>query len=184
MKSRRTLRFLLLLLLLVIPAASTSLGQAAPSRENQVKAAFIYNFAQFVEWPDNAFLGNGAPFVIGVLGDAGLHGELERTLKGKTAGGREFAVRFYARPSDVQRCHILFIPASEQARAADVLQRVSHQGTLTVGDFDGFTAAAGVVRFMTEDNKLRFEVNVDAANDERLRVSSKLLKLARIYNKR
>jgi hypothetical protein len=182
MKSR-ILRFLLLLLL-AIPAASTSLGQAAPSRENQVKAAFIYNFAQFVEWPDNAFLGNGAPFVIGVLADGPLHAELERTLKGKTAGGREFAVRFYARPSDVQRCHILFVPASEQARVGEVLQRVSRQGTLTVGDFDGFTAASGVVRFMTEDNKLRFEVNVDAANDEGLRVSSKLLKLARIYSKR
>ena len=182
MKSR-LLRFMLLLLL-VIPAASTSLGQGAPSRENQVKAAFIYNFAQFVEWPDDAFLGNGAPFVIGVLGDPGLQGELERTLKGKTAGGREFSVRYFARVSDLTRCHILFIGAAEQGRAAEILQKVNHQGTLTVGDFDGFTAASGVVRFMTEDNKLRFEVNVDAANDERLRVSSKLLKLARIYNKR
>ena len=180
----RLLRFFLLLLLLVIPAASTSLGQGAPSRENQVKAAFIYNFAQFVEWPDDTFLGNGAPFVIGVLGDGGLQGELERTLKGKTAGGREFSVRYFARVSDITRCHILFIGAAEQGHAGEVLQKVNHQGTLTVGDFDGFTAASGVVRFMTEDNKLRFEVNVDAANDERLRVSSKLLKLARIYNKR
>jgi hypothetical protein len=176
--------FRFLLVLLVIPATSTSLGQGAPSRENQVKAAFIYNFAQFVEWPDDAFLGNGAPFVIGVLGDGSLHGELERTLKGKTAGGREFAVRYYARVADVQRCHILFVGASEQGRAGEVLQKVGRQGTLTVGDFDGFTAASGVVRFMTEDNKLRFEVNVDAANEERLRVSSKLLKLARIYAKR
>jgi hypothetical protein len=174
----------MLLLLLVIPATSTSLGQGAPSRENQVKAAFIYNFAQFVEWPDDAFLGNGAPFVIGVLGDGGLHGELERTLKGKTAGGREFSVRYFARVSDITRCHILFVGAAEQARAAEVIQKVARQGTLTVGDFDGFTASAGVVRFLTEDNKLRFEVNIDAANDERLRVSSKLLKLARIYNKR
>jgi hypothetical protein len=182
MKSR-ILRFIVLLLL-VIPAASTSLGQGAPSRENQVKAAFIYNFAQFVEWPDDAFLGNGAPFVVGVLGDGALHATLEQALKGKTAGGREFAVRYFARTADITRCHILFVGASEQGRAAEVIQKVSHQGTLTVGDFDGFTAAAGVVRFMTEDNKLRFEVNVDAANDERLRVSSKLLKLARIYNKR
>jgi hypothetical protein len=182
MKSR-LFRFMLLLLL-VIPATSTSLGQGAPSRENQVKAAFIYNFAQFVEWPDDAFLGNGAPFVIGVLGDGGLQGELERTLKGKTAGGREFAVRSFARVADIQRCHILFVGAAEQGRAQEVIQKVTRQGTLTVGDFDGFTAASGVVRFMTEDNKLRFEVNVDAANDERLRVSSKLLKLARIYNKR
>lgn len=182
MKSR-LIRFLLLLSL-VIPATSTSLGQGAPSRENQVKAAFIYNFAQFVEWPDDAFLGNGAPFVIGVLGDGGLHAELERTLKGKTAGGREFAVRYYSRASDVQRCHILFVGASEQGRVGEVMQKVARQGTLTVGDFDGFTAASGVVRFMTEDNRLRFEVNVDAANDERLRISSKLLKLARIYAKR
>ena len=182
MKSR-LLRFMLLLLL-VLPATSTSLGQGAPSRENQVKAAFIYNFAQFVEWPDDAFLGAGAPFVIGVLGDGGLHATLEQALKGKTAGGREFSVRYFARVSDITRCHILFVGAAEQGHAGEVLQKVSHQGTLTVGDFDGFTAASGVVRFMTEDNKLRFEVNVDAANDERLRVSSKLLKLARIYNKR
>ena len=180
----RLLRFFLLLLLLVIPAASTSLGQGAPSRENQVKAAFIYNFAQFVEWPDDAFPGNGAPFVIGILGDGALHATLEQALKGKTAGGREFSVRYFARTSDITRCHILFVAASEQGRAAEVLQKVNHQATLTVGDFDGFTAASGVVRFLTEDNKLRFEVNVEAANDERLRVSSKLLKLARIYNKR
>src|SRR3954471_18441811 len=143
MKSR-LLRFLLLLLL-VIPATSTSLGQGAPSRENQVKAAFIYNFAQFVEWPDDAFLGNGAPFVIGVLGDSALQGELERTLKGKPAGGREFAVRFFNGVATIQRCHILFVGASEQARAQVVIQKVSHQGTLTVADFDGFTAASGVV---------------------------------------
>ena len=183
MKSR-LLRFLLLLLLLVIPAASTSLGQGAPSRENQVKAAFIYNFAQFVEWPDDAFPGNGAPFVIGILGDGALHATLEQALKGKTAGGREFAVRNYRTVADIQRCHILFVGAAEQGRAGEVIQRVARQGTLTVGDFDGFTAQAGVVRFLTEDNKLRFEVNVEAANDEHLRVSSKLLKLARIYNKR
>jgi hypothetical protein len=182
MKSR-TIRFLLLCLL-VIPATSTSLGQGAPSRENQVKAAFIYNFAQFVEWPADAFLASGAPFVVGVLGDPGLASELERTLKGKTAGGREFAVRNFGRVADVQRCHILFVGAAERNNAAEALHKVGGQGTLTVGDFDGFTAASGIVRFMTEDNKLRFEVNVDAARDEKLNVSSKLLKLARIYSKR
>ena len=183
MKSR-TSRFLLLLLLLVIPAASTSHGQGAPSRENQVKAAFIYNFAQFVEWPADAFLANGNQFVIAVVGDTPLYSELERTLKGKTVGGREFAVRGYPRPADVQRCHILFVGAAERHNAAEAIHKVAGQGTLTVGDFDGFTASAGIVRFLTEDNKLRFEVNVDAARGEKLNVSSKLLKLARIYSKR
>jgi hypothetical protein len=174
---------LILLSALPILTISDSSRADAPSREYQLKAAYIYNFAQFIEWPSSAFSSPNAPFVIGIVGDPSLGGTLEQAVKGKTAGKREIVVKYFANVNAVEHAHILFVSASERDRMGDLVKRATAESTLTIGDFDGFTAASGMVRFMTEDNKLRFEVNTDAANQGHLKFSAQLLKLARIYNK-
>lgn len=180
---KRLTKLILLAALPVIPISGGDAHADAPSREYQLKAAFIYNFAQFVEWPSNAFSNPSAPFVIGVVGDPSLGGTLEQAVKGKTAGKREIVVKYFANSAAVDHAHILFVSASERDRLGDLVKRATAESTLTIGDFDGFTAASGMVRFMTEDNRLRFEVNLDATNQGHLKFSAQLLKLARMYNK-
>jgi hypothetical protein len=121
--------------------------------------------------------------VIGIVGDPSLGGTLEQAVKGKTAGKREIVVKYFANVGAVEHTHILFVSASERDRMGDLVKRATAESTLTIGDFDGFTAASGMVRFMTEENKLRFEINTDAANQGHLKISAQLMKLARIYSK-
>jgi hypothetical protein len=180
---KRLTRLIILCMLLLVPAPGTARADGPASREYQLKAAFIYNFAQFVEWPASAFANPNAPFVIGVVGDSSLSATLEQAVKGKTAGKREIAIKSFSNVDSVQHCNILFVSASERDRMGDLIKRAANDSVLTIGDFDGFTAASGMVRFMTEDNKLRFEVNLDATNQGHLKFSAQLLKLARMYNK-
>jgi hypothetical protein len=154
-------------------------GDGPPDRAAQLKAAFIYNFAQFVEWPGGAFGGPNAPFVMGVVADGGFAGTLEQVVKGKTAGKREIVVKYFANAGEVQRCQILFIGGAERASMPDLFRRAANDNMLTIGDLDGFTSAGGMVRFLTEDNRLRFEVNQEAASAAQLKFGAQLLKLAR-----
>src|SRR4051812_17795424 len=155
-------------------------ARADASREYQLKAAFLYNFAQFVEWPADALGSADAPIVIGVLGESPFAGALEQAVRGKSVNGRPIEIRYYSALESMDRCHILFVGASQRFNTAAVLAKAGDT-TLTVGDYDGFTREGGVFRFLTESNKVRFEVNLDAARRTRLKISSKLLKLAKIY---
>jgi hypothetical protein len=176
-------KFVLLALLVFVPARGGAHADGAPPREYQLKAAFIFNFAQFVEWPGDAFAGPNAPLVIGVIGDSTMAASLEQACRGKTAGKREIVVKTLSGADAIRSAQILFIGAAERDRLPELIKRATDESVLTVGDFDGFTAASGMVRFLTEDNRLRFEVNLDAVNQGRLKVSAQLLKLARMYNK-
>ena len=172
--------------LLCAPAAivavccATARGDPGPSREYQLKAAFLYNFAQFTEWPDDAFKGPKGPIVIAVAGDNPFGGALEQAVRGKQLNGHDITVRYFPSASAVEPCHVLFVSASERNNVAQALQRAGNN-CLTVGDVDGFTARGGIFRFLVEDNKVRFEVNIDAAQHSRVKISSRLLKLAKIY---
>jgi hypothetical protein len=179
----RTLRFVLPALLVFLPAREAAHADGAPAREYQLKAAFIYNFAQFVEWPGNTFSGPDEPLVIGVMGNATLAATLEQACRGKTAGRREIVVKSLSATEAITSTQILFIGAAERDRLPELLKRATAESVLTIGDYDGFTAASGMVRFLTEDNRLRFEVNLQAVNEGRLKFSAQLLKLARMYNK-
>jgi YfiR/HmsC-like len=155
-----------------------------PSREYQLKAAFLYNFAQFVDWPEESFANNQSPLIVAVVGQDPFNGALDQVLKGKTAGGRGIVVKYFANSGAIESCHVLFVSSSEQGQMSAVLQRAGKFHALTVGDFDGFTASSGMIRFFAEDNRLRFEINTDAvAADGKLKIRSQLLKLARIYGK-
>ena len=131
------------------------------SREYDLKAVFLYNFASFVEWPESAFAGPEAPFVVGILG----HDPFGRVLDDvEEAGG----------------CHILFVSASERRRVQEILDRWRHAPMLTVADFPDFVELGGAIGFRTEDKRLKVDVNAGAARAAGLTVSSKLLKVARV----
>ena len=151
--------------------------------EYQVKAAFLYNFAKFVEWPPQAFQRPGEPIAICVVGQDRFEGALEETVKGKEAEGRPLVVRNAPAGRGFAGCQILFVSASERKHFPAILSNAQQCGLLTVGEADGFTAAGGIINLRLEGGRVRFEINVEAAQQRELRISSKLLMLAETVKK-
>jgi hypothetical protein len=145
---------------------------AGEGLEYQVKAAFLFNFLKFVEWPPAA---GDSPWVIGILGHDPFEGGLEDTVHGKLVGGRRVEVRRYARPADVKNCNILFIGRADYERLGMTVQ----PGLLTVGEAPGFLKSGGMINFYLDDNHVHFEIRPEVAHAAGLRLSSQLLKLAR-----
>jgi hypothetical protein len=154
-----------------------------PSRQSQLKAAFIYNFTQFVEWPPDAFAGDDSPFVVAVVGDDPLQGALEAAMADKTAGARPIIVKHFASVDDLGPCQLLFVPASQDGSLGAILKRIGTSPVLTVGESDAFMPAGGAIRLFLENGKMRFELDPDVCDAARLKVSAKLMKLARIYRR-
>jgi YfiR/HmsC-like len=153
------------------------------SSEYLIKAGFIYNFAKFVEWPSATFAQPDSPIVIGVLGIDPFGNVLDRIVEDKKIGPRGFVVKRYKWGrdlKDLKDCKILFVSASEKAHIDEILQSVKGLPILTVGETPGFAERGGVIRFTLEDNRVRFEVNVEAAHQADLNISSRLLTLAKI----
>lgn len=173
--SRRTgiASILLLAWLGVFPLAAEEISEV------QVKAAFLYNFAKFVEWPTDAFAAPNSPLVIGVAGDDSFARALEKTVAGKTIGGRAMQVR-KVEASDFKFCHILFVPTNSSLSVSTILARVAGADVLTVGDSEHFAESGGVINFFIEDARVRFAINPAAAQRAHLKVSSQLLVLARL----
>ena len=168
--------------------AATSLSGASPppSRTNvseyQIKAAFVYNFAKFVEWPGDTASSGGPTLIIGVLGDD-LFGEtLNDTVRGKTVNGRGLAVRRFSSLRRLEACQILFLGTSVADHVPEILSRIQGTAVLTVGEGERFAQEGGMIGFMTEDNKVRFAINAQSAERAGLKISSKLLALARIVH--
>ena len=151
---------------------------AAISAEYRVKAGFLFNFLQFVEWPERAFSAAQAPIVIGVLGEDPFDGYLDELVQGEKVGERPIVVRRFRRGEDIAECHILFISGSEAGQFANIMPALAGRSILTVGDGDGFVRAGGMVRFAIENGKIRLRINPDAAKASGLAISSKLLRLA------
>ena len=171
-----TLTILLAALSVAVPAYA---GQRTP-HEYEVKAAFLYNFAKFVVWPKDAFPERESPIVIGVLGDDPFGPVLEEVIEGKTVNNRALAIRRFRRTSDVVGCHVLFISPSEGRRLVEIFGEINLDHVLTVGDCRDFAASGGNIGFYMEDKKVRIEVNLEAAERANLRISSKLLNVARV----
>jgi hypothetical protein len=146
--------------------------------EDQVKAAFVYNFVKFVEWPDETQSVAG-PFVIGVLGDTALTAHIADTVRGKAVRGRGFEVRHFTAPDDLIVCHVLFVVSPDQETVQRTLHVARNFPALTIGELRGFSEWGGVIELIVEDNKFRFEINAGAARQGGLKVSSRLLRLAR-----
>jgi hypothetical protein len=158
-------------------------AQSGRPEEYEVKAAFLINFAKFVEWPDSSFDSPQAPFVFGVIGgDHQLAFNLLRLSAGQKVHGRDVVIREEHFGDDVRRCHVLFVSASERQRTAQILASLQDASVLTVSDIDGFADAGGAMQFVMQQNQVRFIVNLRAATQSKLRVSAKVLALARVIN--
>jgi len=160
---------------------SAVLGQSA--NEYQVKAAFLYNFAKFVEWPAQSFKGPDDPLTICIVGQNPFGRMLEDTINGKTLERRSFVVRDVPDIQQVGGCHILFVSSSERKNLQSILESIKTPGLLTVGETEGFAANGGVINFKLESGKVRFEINLEAAAKAGLQIRSNLLSLAQIVKK-
>jgi hypothetical protein len=149
-----------------------SAGEAENHLEYQVKAAFLFNFLKFVEWPPAAA---ETPWVIGVLGHDPFGEVLDETVRGKIVNGRKIEVHRYSKPAEAKDCNILFIGRGDYERTGIPTQ----SGLLTVGEAAGFLRSGGAVSFYLEENRVRFEIRPEAARAAGLHVSSQLLKLGR-----
>jgi hypothetical protein len=156
-------------------------GQSA--NEYQVKAAFLYNFAKFVEWPPQSFKGPDDPLVVCVVGHNPFGRMLEDTVNGKTLEGRPFAVSNVPDIQQADGCHILFVSSSERKHLQSILKSIKAPGVLTVGETEGFVTNGGVINFKLEGGRVRFEINLEAAATEGLQIRSSLLSLAVIVKK-
>lgn len=156
-----------------------------PSRESMVKAAFVFNFTQFVDWPSDAFANSNAPFVIGVVGQPDrLEGAMERAMADKTAQGHRIVVRHFSDASAVGPCQCLYLPAATSAETSAALQRLHDTAVLAVGETDQFMDdGGGIELFVDDDGHMRFKLDPDVLKANRLRVSAKLMKLATIIHK-
>lgn len=169
------------LLLSAFAAVLLQSAAAAGPSEYEVKAAFLYNFARFVEWPLDA-PGDDRTFVVTVLGRDPFGRALDETLRGKKIDEKPVVVRRVLRSEEVGRSHIVFISDSEEERLPAILKSLEAAPVLTVGDMNLFAERGGVIRFKVEQDRIRLEINVAAAQRSRLRISSQLLKLARIVD--
>lgn len=150
------------------------------SPEYQVKAVFLFNFTQFVEWPDKILSTDNEPLIIGILGDDPFGAFLDETIKGETVNGHPLTVQRFTKIDQLTTCHVLFICQTEKKQLKDILLSVEHKNILTVSDINNFAKQGGIIRFVTENNKTRLRINLEAAKKEGLTISSKLLRLAEI----
>jgi hypothetical protein len=178
--AHRRLRRPWLVIALGMAAASTMFGQV---EEYRVKAFFLYNFARYVEWPAQAFHGPTDPIVICILGQNPFGTALEQAISGKLIGDRALAIRQVSGVQPGSSCHILYVSAAERKRFRSAAATLRGVGVLTVGEAPGFASEGGVINFKLEEGKVRFEINMDTAGQEGLRISSKLLSLAQIVKK-
>jgi hypothetical protein len=173
---------LALAMLLSQAAAPAAWAQTNPSVQYQVKAAFLFNFARFIEWPAEAFLNEKAPITLCVFGNDPFGSALDEIIRDQTINERGVLARRIMELADLKSCQIVFVSAREDKRLSDILNSLKGASALVVGETEGFAEAGGGIQFFLEDNKLRFAVNVDEVQKARLTVSSKLLALARIVH--
>jgi len=173
--------------LLSVAACCSVLVCAVPSQllatvasEYQLKAVFLFNFTQFVDWPPEAFPDSSSPVVIGVLGKDPFGDYLDETVRGETVNGRPLTVQRYSRVDEIKTCHVLFVSDSEADRMAQILASLKGRSILTVGDADNFIRLGGVIGFATVANKVRLKISLDSAQAARLTISSKLLRPAEV----
>jgi hypothetical protein len=157
-------------------------AQGKASSEYEVKAAFLLNFAQFIEWPQGTFASNDSPIVVGVLGTDPFGEVLEATFADALAQGRRLVVRRGRNVDDLRDCNMLFVSQSESDRQSEILASVRDSSMVTVSETKDFARRGGIINFYFEGNKVRFEINPGAAERKGLKLSSQLLKRARIVD--
>ena len=164
--------------LVILLMSSETRAADTTASEPQVKAALLYNFAKYVEWPTNVFAQASTPLVVGVLGDRVLSEALEKIVAGRTIDGRPVRVQPFGKDWLAGDCQLLFISAAEAKRQPEILEKIKTSPILTVGETDDFLAQGGVIRLLLKDHKLHFHINLGLARGKQLSIRSQLLNLA------
>ena len=164
-----------------LPQNGAELPFAVEHSEYEIESAMLYNFTKFVEWPGNALGQSGLSVVVGVWGDDGLIPPLAAALRNKTVYGHPIVVRRLDTSADTKSCAVLFVGASDRKEIARLVEAVGPSPVLTIGEHVQFSRLGGVIAFFRDGNRVRFEINLDAAGRAGLQVSSKLLRLATVW---
>jgi len=164
---------------LLLTACAVGAEKSGPS-EYEMKGAFLYTFAQFTEWPAAAFDSPAAPLINGVTGSDPFGHILDDARKGESIHGRPAVIRRFQRGESLKSCHVVFVGASEKRQAPQILAELKGANVLTISEIDRFACFGGIITFTMEGPRVRFEINLAAAGQARLKISSKLLKLAKI----
>ncbi|HEY0669903.1 MAG TPA: YfiR family protein [Sphingobacteriaceae bacterium] len=173
--------------LFLVLLSATEIGMISPVQKEspnaaQVKAVFLFNFAQFVEWPDQTFPAAKAPLIIGVLGKDPFKSYLDETILGESINGHPLIIHRYNKLQDIKNCHILYINLYQPDQLEDVLAALKGRRILTVSDAPKFAQSGGIIQFVTVNNKIRMRINQENAQASELTISSKLLRLAEIVS--
>ena len=174
-----------LAVLALAPARWPLYSQVAEPSEYQVKAAFLFGFAKFIDWPETTFASANSPFTVCVIGEDPFGPILDEALRGKRIQNRNVEIARFASPAAVgssQECQMSFVSTSERQRYREAVARFHGANTLLIGDEEGFASAGGAIEFLLESGHVRFAINPEAAERAGLKVSSKLLALAKIVH--
>jgi hypothetical protein len=178
-QAQRSFLWLLCQTALLLMLATARSHGAATASEAEVKAAFLYNFAKFVEWPADAFPSETAPLRFAVFGDEEFTAKLTMLLSDKKAHGRSFEVKRIVNPQEAKNYHMVFVTSTESKRSLLVLDATKKSPVLTIGESDEFLDYGGMIMFYFEDTQLRFDINPEPAAKVKLVISSKLLRLGK-----
>jgi hypothetical protein len=173
-------RRLAVLCLGLVPANCLAAAPDQPTDEYQVKAAFIYNFAKFIQWPPSTFQNANEPFAICIMGQDPFARSLEDTVAGRAIEGHPLSVHHISGLKQVAGCQIVFIGSAENKRSLPALDEIRTPGILTIGESDSTGASGVIINFRLDGNKVRFDIDLVAADREKLRISSRLLSLAHL----
>lgn len=167
---------------MLLVSSTLTAAETPVSKEYQLKAAFLYNFTKFVEWPPARFADNTSPIVVAVVGRNPFGEELENVVKGRAVNGRAIAIKLVITPDEAAGAHLLFVPSGEENRLpAAAVQR---DALLAVGESEVFAAQGGAITFVQVGGKMRFEINIGAAERAHVKISTQLLKLANVVHRR
>jgi hypothetical protein len=163
-------------MLLALAAFLGAVSSGWAQSEEGIRAAFVYNFAKFTEWPATAFADANAPITVGFVGAASLADTFEKNVVGKNANGRDFAVKRFSSATGAENCQILFV--GDAAQVSAVLGAIKGKAILTVGDTDSFAAAGGMIKFVKDGAKVSFDLDFAAINTAQLKLDAKLKQIA------
>jgi len=182
--------------LLIAAIASKARADSATGSEYQVKAAFLYNFIKFADWPEEKMADDNEPIIVGIIGSDPF-GDAFKPIKDKPIRGKKVIIKLFKGLEElkkksekdtsekhpqikaIRKCHLLFICNSEKERFKETINLVQDYSVLTVADTQGFLESEGIVNFVMEEKKVRFEINVTAAKQAKLKIRSQLLRLAK-----
>jgi hypothetical protein len=178
-KTAIVISLLLIIVIFHFPIYGLNKQDSIPT-EYEVRAAFLFNFIKFVEWPEEVFKDSLSPIILGIIGHDPFGKSIDTMIKDRTIQSRKIIIKRFPGIEDYEQCHVLYVGFNEKRYQVAVLKPLEGTPVLTVGDLDDFIRLGGMINFIITGNQVGFEINLDAVEKSRLEISAKLLKLARL----